>query len=150
MEKSFDGLVQTFQTLYDKRQNGTIEVDSKVIEQMLVVFKQSGTLSMGGKEMVVIDPSSLLDILPTKTRKTSSSSDEVGTGEMAEYFGVTPETIRDWIKKGVIPASRPYEGARYRVLRSDFEAMKKDEKEAADFADDILSEVLGEAEGEGA
>ena len=37
---------------------------------------------------------------------TENSERWIGVEEVAEYLGVRPSTIRDWIKKGTIPANK--------------------------------------------
>jgi len=40
--------------------------------------------------------------------------------EVAEFFELTPATIREWCRTGKIPATRP--GRDWKILRSDVEA----------------------------
>ena len=50
---------------------------------------------------------------------TESGAGLMTVTETAEFFGVTPRTIRTWIRKGTIEAARPGQGRGRFVIRED-------------------------------
>lgn len=53
---------------------------------------------------------------------TGTPPDELDTAAAAEHAGVTPDTVRDWIKRRGLPARRPPGVRDHRIARADLVA----------------------------
>jgi len=61
---------------------------------------------------------------------TENSERWIGIDEAAEYLGVKPSTVRDWIKKTDIPANKV--GKQWRFKISELDAWIKSGRSAID------------------
>ncbi len=64
--------------------------------------------------------------------RATSSPDLLSPAESAEYIGVSTRTIRNYIARGVLPASRPKGSRLVRIRRSDLDALMRPIPSAGD------------------
>lgn len=89
------------------------------------------TVSELFKKHIFLDDKSSNDspvvmVVKTVEEESNSESDKfISTNSVAEYYGVSQETVRDWIEKNIIPAER----GRYIILREDWDFIMDDEAE---------------------
>ena len=70
----------------------------------------------------------------------------VGTNVVADYYGVTTETVRNWIKGGEISGRQFSNRGKYFIPKEEFDYLKKLREK--DDMDDVMSEFLGEEFGD--
>lgn len=80
------------------------------------------------------------------SNQDSSNKDSkfVSTEEVAEYFGVTTQTVRDWIKKGKLSGVQQVERGRFMIPREELEFLADKREKGMQATDEILLDIFGE------
>ncbi|MGM0877467.1 MAG: helix-turn-helix domain-containing protein [Bacillota bacterium] len=121
-----------------------------------VLKNKALTVQVGGKEVTFLSN----DIVGFKFYEeeyqyhppvTVLSEDEqiiedkyVDTKTVAEYYGVTQETVRDWIKKNIISGHQLGTRGRYLIPREEFEYLKTRRDKSKDETEKVMKDFLGE------
>jgi excisionase family DNA binding protein len=135
-------LVSDLKELYD----AAPEDGKRAIQRTLDFLNRSTRVVIGDKSMIII-PEEEKMVIVEKIQQPSEAEENspyVSTSEVAEYYGVTTETVRDWIRKKIIPAKRVGANGRYKILREDFELLKSKRDKSTYSSNEMIKEVLGD------
>lgn len=121
------------------------------IENAIQVLNKRAVMSIGGKNVTIIPDEDIVfeiakdapivSVRASEDRSEDETEKYVSTKDVADYYGVTQETVRDWIEKHILPAERMGNRGRYKILREDFEFLKSKRERAADLSDETMKEV---------
>jgi excisionase family DNA binding protein len=132
------------------------------IRQTLRLLQRHKRMKLNGKEIIAI-PTDLTTLrvrghwraaqrkYAAKTvaemfalQEKEEASKFVSTDEVAEHFGVTKQTVRDWIKNGTLKAMQTVERGRYLIPREAFEFMVEQKKKSINATDYMMKELFGD------
>ncbi|WP_167578078.1 helix-turn-helix domain-containing protein [Ammoniphilus sp. YIM 78166] len=149
-------LVKGLEKVLEKANSDDVAVIKKAIKAIDVLNK--GTkVQVGENELIILSgdlfqvKKSNTAVFPSATLMKENEEDEdqdhekyVSTKEVADYYGVTTETVRDWIQNRILPAHRVGKRGRYKIPREAFEFMKQKRDDALEDMDEIMKEALGD------
>lgn len=148
-------LVEGLEKILNKSSSDDIALIRKAIKA-IDVLKKGTKIQVGENELIIISgdvfqvKKSNMAVFPPITSIKETDLDEqyndkyVSTKDVAEYYNVTTETVRDWIEKDIIPAHRVGERGRYKIPRAAFEYMRKRRDESIEEVEDIMKRALGD------
>lgn len=126
---------------------------SAPLKKAIELLSKAVTVSVGGKEITYIsreavdfrvyDLPSSISVIDGKDK--SNEEKYVDTNTVAEYFGVTSETVRNWIKDKII-SGKQVGGARgkYLIPREEFEFLKSKREDGRKATEAVMKDFLGD------
>ncbi|PEJ57246.1 hypothetical protein CN692_13925 [Bacillus sp. AFS002410] len=109
-----------------------------------IIYSIKGTAELDGKFVFLLPEDS---IEPIQSNQNMNESEFVDTKTVANYFGITPETVRDWIHKKILPGQQ-IAGSRgkFQIPRDAFEFFKTQREARNTIVDEILNNKFDDAQ----
>lgn len=117
------------------------------LKKAIELLNKRSVIHIGEKDLIILaDEEIEIDRSKhrSETEEDTDDGDYVSTKTIAEYYGVTQQTIREWIEKNIISGHRVGNRGRYRIPREEFELLKKQRDIGIKETEDVMKEVLGE------
>lgn len=144
----------------EKDQSQRLQKAINTLKQHSVTVRVKGTaitLFTDDVEEVEIESKTAYDVIPPQAVNpaavalSSKPSDENGvkfidTKVVADYYGVTTETVRNWIKYGKISGKQLSYNGKWFIPAEEFEYLKQQREN--DDSEDDMKDLLGEDFGE--
>ncbi|MCP8970461.1 helix-turn-helix domain-containing protein [Ectobacillus ponti] len=132
-------------------QNPNDASNSMRIQKAIDVLKKAMTVQVGDRQITFLSNDAVDFKFYDNIRATAAVSQElpydenkyVDTKTVAEYYGVTSETVRNWIQKNVISGHQVGPRGRYLIPREEFEYMKQRREHQKDETEQLMKDFLG-------
>lgn len=133
-------------------QNPNDASNSIRIKKVIEVLKKAMTVQVGDRQITFLSDDTVDfkfydDVQATTEVNQELKYDEekyVDTKTVAEYYGVTSETVRNWIQKNIISGHQVGPRGRYLIPKEEFEYMKQRREHQKDETEKLMKDFLGE------
>lgn len=120
------------------------QLSKKTLQAALAYFENESSLPRISKN----HPLKLEEILSTEKPEPiaaeEKNSEFVRTKDVADYYGVSQQTVRDWIKTKQFPAVQLQKHGNWKIRREAFEFMKRKQAEPHLLHDRIMERLKEE------
>lgn len=133
-------------------QNPNDASNSIRIKKTIEVLKKAMTVQVGDRQITFLSDDSVDFKFYDDVRAISAVNQElkydeekyVDTKTVAEYYGVTSETVRNWIQKNIISGHQVGPRGRYLIPKEEFEYMKQRREHQKNETEKLIKDFLGE------
>lgn len=147
-----DFLLQRLKEAVKENQNSP---DFELMKEFLDLFSHSTRLNIGGSDVIVLDnrvsikdPQEIFSSLTSSSVSVEESKEEdtqfVTTKEVADFFHVTQETVREWISKGLLIGIQNVKRGKILIPKNEFEFIKQKKQQGDTVHNQLMDRWFGE------
>lgn len=152
IKESKDSVHELIAELEIVLQNPNDASNSIRIKKAIEVLKKAMTVQIGNRQITFLSDDTVDFKFYDDVRTISAVNQElkydeekyVDTKTVAEYYGVTSETVRNWIQKNIISGHQVGPRGRYLISKEEFEYMKQRREHQKDETEKMMKDFLGE------
>lgn len=152
IKESKDSVHELIAELEVVLQNPNDASNSIRIKKAIEVLKKAVTVQVGDRQITFLSDDAVDFKLYDDVHTISAVNQElkydeekyVDTKTVAEYYGVTSETVRNWIQKNIISGHQVGPRGRYLIPKEEFEYMKQRREHQKDETEKLMKDFLGE------
>ncbi len=152
IKESKDSVHELIAELEIVLQNPNDASNSIRIKKAIEVLKKAMTVQVGNRQITFLSDETVDFKFYDDVRAISAVNQElkydeekyVDTKTVAEYYGVTSETVRNWIQKNIISGHQVGPRGRYLIPKEEFEYVKQRREHQKDETEKLMKDFLGE------
>ncbi|MDQ0157386.1 helix-turn-helix domain-containing protein [Robertmurraya andreesenii] len=118
------------------------------IQRAIDVLRRAMTVQVGDKQITFFSDDTVefkQYIEPSINSEKVDEQNYVDTKTVADYYGVTPETVRNWIKQNIISGHQiGGPRGRFMIPKEEFEFLKAKKEYKNEETEVIMKELLGD------